>query len=73
MALARNITVTWSQRHVAWIARIDPAEKLLDATGFYELLQADCPEHKCNFDSHGRLENCFFPLHTDCIAPNYLL
>ena len=56
--------MTWNQRHVAWVARVDPSEKLLDAAGFCELLQADCPAHKCTFDSHGRLEKCFFPLHS---------
>ena len=42
--------------------RVDPADRLYDATGFCETLRAECYFHRTHVDAAGRLERAFWPV-----------
>ena len=68
----RNEKALWDKRHMQHVVRIDPAEKLLDASGFMDLLREDAYDYRNEEDSAGKLQRAFWPLHTQDISESLL-
>ena len=62
----------WDKRHMQHVVRIDPAEKLLDASGFLDLLRDDAYDFRSAEDSAGKLQRAFWPLHSQDISETLL-
>ena len=64
LARRRKLGITWTLRHTKYLAAIDPADRLLDATGFCDLLKRDPFDSRTANDEAGKLTRAFWPMHS---------
>ena len=68
LAEQRKIPVRWSKRHTEYVCRVDPADRLFDASGFCELVRRDAFDYRLQEDVGGKLSRAFWPLHSEDIV-----
>ena len=64
LAEQRGIPVRWNRRHTEHVCRVDPMDKLLDASGFCDLVRQDAFDYRLQEDEGGKLMRAFWPLHS---------
>ena len=72
IVVQRNENALWDKRHMQHVVRIDPGEKLLDASGFMDLLRGDAYDYRNEEDSAGKLQRAFWPLHSQDLSESLL-